>query len=195
MKPSEGEGGLKGASRGLHLRKASRGFEGSFKGASRGLEGVLKPSALKGFKGAYMRLDMAVFAWGHMMQEQDACGSFGAKLQCWKGRIGKIHIGVSRGPKLFGPRVRDDNRKSPHWACHRHLSRVGLFLLLVCQNRHYILSVCSGFSPCHKGIKGVFQTLLQVCRVYTLRGFISHHVGEPTQCWWATDTDVLTRMY
>ena len=93
--------------------------------------------------------------------------------------------------RLFGPRVRDDNRKSPHWACHRHLSRVGLLLLLVCQNRHYILSVCSRFSLCHKGIKGVFQTLLQVCRVYTLRGFISHHVGEPTQCWWATDTDVL----
>ena len=91
---------------------------------------------------------------------------------------------------IFGPRVRDDNRKSPHWACHRHLSRVGLFLLLVCQNRHHILSVWSGFFPCHKGIKGVFQTLLQVCRVYTLRGFISHHVGEPTQCWWATDTDV-----
>ena len=29
--------------------------------------------------------------------------------------------------RLFGPRVRDDNRKSPHWACHRHLSRVGCF--------------------------------------------------------------------
>ena len=82
--------------------------------------------------------------------------------------------------RLFGPRVRDDNRKSPHWACHRHLSMVGLFLLLVCQNRHHILSVWSGFFPCHKGIKGVFQTLLQACRVYTLRGFISHHVGEPT---------------
>ena len=26
--------------------------------------------------------------------------------------------------------------------------------------------------------------------VYTLRGFISHHVGEPAYCWWSTDTDV-----
>ena len=50
-----------------------------------------------------MRLDMGVFAWGHMMHEQDACGSFGAKLQCWKGRIGKIHIGVSRGPQTLWP--------------------------------------------------------------------------------------------
>ena len=66
------------------------------------------------------------------MHEQDACGSFGAKLQCWKGRIGKIHIGVSRG-----------------------------------------------FLPATKESKE------------SLRGFISHHVGEPTQCWWATDTDVL----
>ena len=48
-----------------------------------------------------MRLDMAVFAWGHMMHEQDACGSFGAKLQCWKGRIGETHIGVSRGPQTL----------------------------------------------------------------------------------------------
>ena len=74
--------------------------------------------------------------------------------------------------------------------CHRHLSMVGLFLLLVCQNRHHILSVWSGFFPCHKGIKGAFQNLLQAFRVYTLRGFISHHVGEPTKCWWATDTNV-----
>ena len=36
--------GLKGASRGLHLRKASKGLEGGFKGASRRLEGNFKPS-------------------------------------------------------------------------------------------------------------------------------------------------------
>ena len=28
--------------------------------------------------------------------------------------------------RLFGPRVRKENQKSPHWACHRHLSMVGL---------------------------------------------------------------------
>ena len=45
------EWGLKGfkeASRGLHLRKASRGLEGGFKAASRGLEGGLKPSEGEG---------------------------------------------------------------------------------------------------------------------------------------------------
>ena len=46
------------------------------------------------------------------------------------------------------------------------------------------------FFPCHKGIKGAFQNLLQALRVYTLRSFISYHVGEPTKCWWATDTNV-----
>ena len=46
---------------------------------------------------------MAVFAWGHMMHEQDACSSFGAKLQCWKGRIGETYIGVSRGPQTLWP--------------------------------------------------------------------------------------------
>ena len=75
-----------------------------------------------------MRLDMAVFAWGYMLHEQDA-SPVGAKRQCWKGRVGKTHIGVSRGPQLFGPRVRGYNQKSPHWACHRHLS---MFELLYC---------------------------------------------------------------
>ena len=42
------QGGFKGASRGLHLRKASRGLEGGFKGASRALEGGLKPSEGEG---------------------------------------------------------------------------------------------------------------------------------------------------
>ena len=36
------EGGLKGASRGFHLRKALKGLEGTW------LQGGLKPSALKG---------------------------------------------------------------------------------------------------------------------------------------------------
>ena len=44
-------------------------------------------------------------------------------------------------------------QKSLHRACHRHLSMVGLFLLLVCQNRHHLLSLLSGFTPCHRGIK------------------------------------------
>ena len=92
--------------------------------------------------------------------------------------------------RLFGPRVRDENHKSPHWACHRHLSMVGLLLLLVCQNGTIYCQRSQGFFPCHKGIKGAFQNLLQAFQVYTLRGFISHHVGEPTKCWWATDTNV-----
>ena len=52
------------------------------------------------------------------------------------------------------------------------------------------LSKSAPYTVCHKGIKGAFQNLLQAFRVYTWRGFISHHVGEPTKCWWATDTNV-----
>ena len=100
-----------------------------------------------------------------------------------KGREERFTLASAVDLRLFGPRVRDDNRKSLHWACHRHLSRVGLSLLLVCQTQHCILSVWSGFflslSDSSPGL-----------RVYTLRGSISHHVGELTQCWWATDTDV-----
>ena len=53
----------------------------------------------------------------------------------------KITLASAVDLRLFGPRVRDENQKSPHWACHRHLSMVGLLLVLVCQNRHHILSV------------------------------------------------------
>ena len=45
------------------------------------------------------------------------------------------------------------DQKSLHRARDRHLSMVGLFLLLVCQNRHHLLSLLSGFTPCHRGIK------------------------------------------
>ena len=35
-----------------------------------------------------------------------------------------------------------------------------------------------------------FRDPLGAIWVYALRGFISHHVGEPAYCWWSTDTDV-----
>ena len=35
-----------------------------------------------------------------------------------------------------------------------------------------------------------FHDPLLAIWVYTLRGVISHHVGEPAYCWWSTDTDV-----
>ena len=108
-----------------------------------------------------------------------------------KGREERFTLASAVDLRLFGPRVRDDNRKSPHWACHRHLSRVALSLLLVCQNQHYILSVWSGFFFLPQGNQRSLLDSSPGLRVYTLRGFISHHVGEPTQCWWATDTDVL----
>ena len=90
---------------------------------------------------------------------------------------------------LFGPRVRDENHKSPYWACHRHVSKVGLF---VHTGKSAPSTIC-GFRvlPCYKGIKWVLRALLSVTRVYTLCGFINHRMGEPTTCWWTTDTNVL----
>ena len=35
-----------------------------------------------------------------------------------------------------------------------------------------------------------FHDPLLAIWVYTLRGVIRHHVGEPAYCWWSTDTDV-----
>ena len=45
------------------------------------------------------------------------------------------------------------DQKSLHRACNRHLSMVGLFLLLVCENQHQLLSLLSGFTTCHRGIQ------------------------------------------
>ena len=50
-----------------------------------------------------MRLDMAVFAWEHMMHEQAAYHWNAYKLQCFWGRIGETHIGVSREPQSLWP--------------------------------------------------------------------------------------------
>ena len=72
-------------------------------------------------------------------------------------------------------------KNSPHWACHRHMSKVGLFAAVLSKPAPFTVSVFRVFS-CYKGIKGVFQALLLAIRVYTLCGFISHHVGEPAKC-------------
>ena len=69
------------------------------------------------------------------------------------------------------------------------MSKVGLFTAGLSKPAPFTVSVFRVFS-CYKGIKGAFQALLLAIRVYTLCGFISHHVGEPTKCWWTTDTDV-----
>ena len=45
------------------------------------------------------------------------------------------------------------DHKSLHRACNRHMSMVELCLLLACQNQHHLLSLLSGFTPCHRGIK------------------------------------------
>ena len=86
-----------------------------------------------------MRLDMAVFAWGCMLHEQDA-SPVGAKLQCWKGRVGKTHIGVSRGPQDLWPsgqRLKSEITPLgvPQTSFHARVA-----LLLVYQNGQYILS-------------------------------------------------------
>ena len=51
------------------------------------------------------------------------------------------------------------DHKSFHRACNRHMSMVGLFLLLACQNQHHLLSLLSGFTPCYRGIKWVLSRL------------------------------------
>ena len=50
-----------------------------------------------------MRLDMAAFAWEHMRHEQAAYHWNAYKLQCFWGRIGETHIGVSREPQSLWP--------------------------------------------------------------------------------------------
>ena len=95
---------------------------------------------------------MAVFASEHMMHEQDACNQMVTSCNAMK------------------------DQKSPHRACHRHMSMVGLFLLLACQNRHHLLSFHPGSSLGHSGPYLVW--LHQPSR------------GRTTKCWWTTDTDV-----
>ena len=53
-------------------------------------------------------------------------------------------------PRLFDLRNRDDRPEiTPQ------IFPWGVFLLLVGQNQHHLLSLASGFTPCHKGIKWV----------------------------------------
>ena len=71
----------------------------------------------------------------------------GAKLQCWKGRVGETHIGVSRGPQTLWPsgqRLKSEITPLgvPQTSFHARVA-----LLLVCQNRQYILSGLSGIFP------------------------------------------------
>ena len=63
-----------------------------------------------------------------------------AKLQCWKGRVGETHIGVSRGPQTLWPsgqrlKLESTPLGEPQTSFHARVA-----LLLVCQNRQYILS-------------------------------------------------------
>ena len=60
------------------------------------------------------------------MHEQDALAHLreAAMLEREKKRL---TLTLALNLRLFRPRVREENQKSPHWACHRHLSMVGLF--------------------------------------------------------------------
>ena len=125
----------------------------------------------------HMRLDTTVLVWGHKLHEQDAGALLVTMRQGEKGRIAKTHIGVSRGSQTLC--ARDDYLKSPHWACRRHPHRTGWSYIWSDKTDAIftvgVVRVLSG----HTRIKGGFQPLLLGCRVYTARGFISHHVGEP----------------
>ena len=67
---------------------------------------------------------------------------------------------------------------------------VGLFLLLVWRNQRPPVSVGRVYSLPQWNYMSFFHDLLCAIWDYTLRGFISHHVGEPAYGWWSTDTDV-----
>ena len=99
----------------------------------------------------------------------------GAKLQCWKGRVGETHIGVSRGPQTLWPsgqRLKSEITPLgvPQTSFH---ARVAL-LLVFSESAIYTIRVVRNF-PYHKPSQAFW--------VYPLRGFISHHVGEPPKCW------------
>ena len=113
-------------------------------------------------------------------------------LQCRKARKGgqqRLTLASAVDLRLSGPRARDDYLTSPHWACHRHPYKTGLIYNWSVETGTKYTVVWSVFSG-HTRIKEVFQTLLLGCRVYTLRSFISHHVGEPTNA-----GGQLTRVY
>ena len=83
------------------------------------------------------------------------------------------------------------DQKSLHRACNRHMSMVGLFLLLVCQNQHHLLSLLSGFTPCHRGIKWVSSRLFSEPSgsIPCMASSAITRVNLP-EFWWTTDTDV-----
>ena len=94
-------------------------------------------------------------------------------------------------PRLFDPRDRDNRPEitplgvQQTYVHCRVISTAGLAKpapLTVIVVRVYSLPQWNQMS--------FFQDPLCAIWVYTLRGFTSHHVGEPADCWWSTDADV-----
>ena len=112
----------------------------------------LQPAAIRR---PAMRLDMAVFAWEHMMHEQAAThwNVYIAMFLREDRRDSHWRQPWTPVSVTLGTEMAD--QKSLHWACNRHISMVGLFLLLVWQNQHLLLSLSAGFIPCHSGITWV----------------------------------------
>ena len=102
-----------------------------------------------------MRLDMAVFAWEHMMHEQAAYHWNAYIAMCLREDRRDSHWRQPWTPVSVTLVTEMADQKSLHWACNRHISMVGLFLLLVWQNQHHLLSLSAGFIPCHSGITWV----------------------------------------
>ena len=99
-----------------------------------------------------MRLEMAVFAWEHMMREQAAYHLMVTSCNASEGDRSDSHWRQPWTPVSATLVTEMADQKSLHWACNRHISKVGFFLLLVWRNQHHLLSLSAGFIPCHSGI-------------------------------------------
>ena len=105
--------------------------------------------------------------------------------------IGVTHIGVSREPSLCDPRDRDGRPEiTPLGVQQTYLQ--GRFFFTAGLAKPAPPTVINGrvYSLPQWNYMSFFHDPLLAIWVYTLRGVISHHVGEPAYCWWSTDTDV-----
>ena len=107
-----------------------------------------------------MRLEMAVSAWEHMMREQAAYHWMVRSCNASEGDRSDSHWRQPWTPASATLVTEMADQKSFHWACSRHISKVGSFLLLVWRNQHHLLPLTAGFIPCHSGITWASSMIL-----------------------------------
>ena len=117
-----------------------------------------------------------------------------------EGRIGETHISVSRGPQTFWLSGQRWKSEIIHWACHRHLFMAELFLLLVRQNRHLLLSVVRVFSLLQGNQRSVFHSSLDLSESYlaslrqsSVTFWLKSFFRSRVQLWNSTKSDESTK--